>query len=182
MTNGGAERYFFGPVSFEQMGQGVASALDRHAGSPFALPASLWDWVRLGVPPRDWESRFMTRGFERWSVRMGVDDRLFLDGGWSAPEGQGQTTWRRIEGDGGGLAVHLHRARAYRLGARMRTEGGEARVRVVVNQLSAGSWTVGPEWEDHVLDLPSDWFRPGRNAVRLRADGEGVSVAGVWLE
>ncbi|HET9318074.1 MAG TPA: hypothetical protein VFQ51_20945, partial [Vicinamibacteria bacterium] len=171
-----------GAVSFEQMGHGVVSAWDREAGSPFALPASLWDWARLGVPPRDWESRFMTREFERWSVRMGVDDRLFLDGGWSAPEGLGQESWRRIEGDGGGLAVYLHRARAYRLGARLRTRGGEARVRVVVNQLSAGSWTAGPEWGDSVLDLPPDWFRPGRNAIRFRADADGVSVAGVWLE
>jgi hypothetical protein len=171
-----------GPVSFEQMGHGVVSAWDRQAGSPFALPASLWDWARRGVPPRDWESGFMTREFERWSVRMGVDDRLFLDGGWSAPEGEGQTTWRRIEGDGAGLAVYLHRARGYRLGARLRAASGDGRARVVVNQVPAGSWTVGPEWGDHVLDLPPDWFRPGRNAIRLRADGGDLSVAGVWLE
>lgn len=171
-----------GAVSFEQMGHGVVSAWDREAGSPFALPASLWDWVRRGMPPRDWESQFMTRAFERWSVRMGVDDRLFLEGGWSEPLGEGQETWRRLEGDGGGLAVFLHRARAYRLGARLRTDAGTARVRVVVNQVSAGSWTAGPEWGDHVLELSSDWFRPGRNAIRLRADAEGVGIAGVWLE
>ena len=68
-----------GPVSFEQMGHGAVSAWDRVAGSPFALPASLWEWARRGRAPRDWESLFMTRGFERWSVRMGVDDRLFLE-------------------------------------------------------------------------------------------------------
>ena len=33
-----------------------------------------------------------------------------------------------------------------------------------------------------MLDLSSDWFRPGRNALRMRADAEGVEVAGVWLE
>jgi hypothetical protein len=113
---------------------------------------------------------------------MGVDDRLFLDGSWSAPLGDGEATWRRLEGDGGGLAVFLHRARGYRLGARLRTEGGPVRVRVVVNQVSAGSWRAGAEWEDHVLDLPADWFRPGRNAIRLRPDAGGVRVAGVWLE
>lgn len=171
-----------GAVSFEQMGHGVVSAWDREAGSPFALPGSLWDWARHGVPPRDWESRFMTRGFERWSVRMGVDDRLFLEGGWSAPESLGQETWRRIEGEAGSLSVHLHRARAYRLGARLRSEAGPTRVRVVLNQQPAGSWTAGVEWSDHVLDLPPDWFRPGRNTLRLRTDAEGVRVAGVWLE
>ena len=171
-----------GPVSFEQMGHGAASAWDRVAGSPFALPASLWDWLRHGRAPRDWESLYMTRGYERWSVRMGVDDRLFLEGAWSPPQGGGQETWRTLEGESSALAVFLHRARDYRLGARLRTGSGTARVRVVVNQIPAGSWTVGPEWNDHVLDLSSDWFRPGRNAIRLRADAAGLRVAGVWLE
>jgi len=111
-----------------------------------------------------------------------VDDRLFLEGGWSAPESLGQETWRRIEGEAGSLSVHLHRARAYRLGARLRSEAGPTRVRVVLNQQPAGSWTAGVEWSDHVLDLPPDWFRPGRNTLRLRTDAEGVRVAGVWLE
>ena len=171
-----------GPVAFEQMGHGVVSAWDRAAGSPFALPASLFDWLRAGRPPRDWEAQYMTREFERWSVRMGVDDRLFLEGGWSEPLGQGQVTWRRIDGEAATLAVHLHRARAYRLGARLRHPRGPARVRVVLNQQPAGSWSAGPSWEDHVLDLSPDWFRAGRNALRLRTEAEGVEVAGVWLE
>jgi hypothetical protein len=171
-----------GAIGFEQMGHGVVSAWDRAAGSPFALPASLLDWLRGGPAPRDWESQYMTREFERWSIRMGVDDRLFLEGGWSAPLGEGQETWRRVEGEGGIVSVFLHRARDYRLGVRMRAATAGTRVRVVLNQQSAGSWTVGPEWEDHVLDLSSDWFRPGRNTIRLRADAEGVGVAGVWLE
>lgn len=112
---------------------------------------------------------------------MGVDDRLFLEGGWSAPLGEGQITWRRIEGEGGTVSVFLHRARDYRLGVRMRGAAG-TRVRVVVNQQAAGSWMVGPEWQDHTLDFSADWFRPGRNALRFRAEAEGVEVAGVWLE
>ena len=171
-----------GPVSFEQMGHGATSALDRTMGSPFALPASLWEWVRGGPAPRDWESLYMTREHERWSVRMGVDDRLFLESGWSAPLGEGQVTWRRIEGEAGALAVHLHRARGYRLGARLRRPEGPVRVRLVLNQQPAGSWTTGPSWEDHVLELSPDWFRPGRNTLRLRTDAAGVEVAGVWLE
>jgi hypothetical protein len=55
-------------------------------------------------------------------------------------------------------------------------------VRVVLNQQPAGSWSAGPSWEDHVLDLSPDWFRAGRNALRLRTEAEGVEVAGVWLE
>ena len=90
-----------GPIAFEQMGHGAVSAWDRALGSPFALPGSVFEWMERGTPPRDWESQYVTRPFERWSVRMGVDDRLFLEGGWSEPQGEGQVTWRRIEGEGG---------------------------------------------------------------------------------
>jgi hypothetical protein len=168
-----------GPVAFEQMGHGVVSAWDRAAGSPFALPGSLFEWMRSGTPPRDWEALYMDRGFERWSVRMGEDDRLFLAGGWSEPRGLGKDRARAIEGEAAVLNVPLHRARPYTFGIRMR---GTGRVRLVVNQQPAGSFTAGPEWSDHTVDLSADWFRPGRNALRLRAETEGVEVAGVWLE
>ena len=168
-----------GPVAFEQMGHGVVSAWDRAAGSPFALPGSLFEWMTNGTPPRDWEALYMDRGFERWSVRMGEDDRLFLAGGWSEPRGLGKDRARAIEGEAAVLNVPLHRARPYTFGIRMR---GSGRVRLVVNQQPAGSFTPGPEWSDHTLDLSADWFRPGRNALRIRTDTEGVEVAGVWLE
>jgi hypothetical protein len=168
-----------GPVAFEQMGHGVVSAWDRAAGSPFALPGSFFEWLRSGTPPRDWEALYMDRGFERWSVRMGEDDRLFLAGGWSEPRGLGKDRARRIEGEAAVLNVPLHRARPYAFGIRMR---GSGRVRLVVNQQPAGSFTAGPEWSDHTLELSADWFRPGRNSLRLRAEAEGVEVAGVWLE
>jgi hypothetical protein len=169
-----------GPVAFEQMGHGVVSAWDRSAGSPFALPGSLFQWLKDGTPPRDWEALYMERGFERWSVRMGEDDRLFLAGGWSEPRGTGKDRARAIEGEAAVLNVPLHRARPYTFGIRMR---GSGRVRLVLNQQSAGSFTAGPEWSDHTVDLSADWFRPGRNALRLRAEDAGaVLVAGVWLE
>ncbi len=169
-----------GPVAFEQMGHGVVSAWDRAAGSPFALPGSLLEWLASGTPPRDWEALYMDRGFERWSVRMGEDDRLFLAGGWSEPRGLGQDRARAIEGEVAVLNVPLHRARAYRFGIRRR---GAGRVRVVVNQQPAGSFTAGPEWDDHTLELSADWFRPGRNALRLRVEDAGaVLVSGAWLE
>jgi hypothetical protein len=121
----------------------------------------------------------MDRGFERWSVRMGEDDRLFLAGGWSEPRGLGKDRARVIEGEAAVLNVPLHRARPYTFGIRMR---GTGRVRLVLNQQPAGSFTPGPEWSDHTLSLSADWFRPGRNALRIRAEAEGVQVAGVWLE
>jgi hypothetical protein len=168
-----------GAIAFEQMGHGVVSAWDRAAGSPFALPGSLFEWMRGGTPPRDWEALYMDRGFERWSVRMGEDDRLFLAGGWSEPRGLGKDRARAIEGEAAVLNVPLHRARPYTFGIRMK---GTGRVRLVVNQQPAGSFTAGPEWRDYTLDLSADWFRPGRNSLRLRAEAEGVEVAGVWLE
>lgn len=169
-----------GPVAFEQMGHGVVSAWDRAAGSPFALPGSLFEWGRSGTPPRDWEALYMDRGFERWSVRMGEDDRLFLAGGWSEPRGLGRDRARAIEGEAAVLNVPLHRARPYTFGIRMK---GTGRVRLVVNQQPAGSFAAGPEWGDHTIDLSADWFRPGRNAFRFRAEEAGaVLVAGVWLE
>jgi hypothetical protein len=168
-----------GPVAFEQMGHGVVSAWDRGLGSPFALPGSVFEWMRSGTPPRDWEPLYMDRGFERWSVRMGEDDRLFLAGGWSEPRGLGKDRSRAIEGDAAVLNVPLHRARQYTFGIRMR---GTGRVRLVLNQQPAGSFAAGPEWSDHTIDLSADWFRPGRNSLRLRAEAEGVEVAGVWLE
>jgi hypothetical protein len=168
-----------GPVAFEQMGHGVVSAWDRAAGSPFALPGSLFEWMRSGTPPRDWEALYMDRGFERWSVRMGEDDRLFLAGGWSEPRGLGKDRSRAIEGDAAVLNVPLHRARPYTFGIRMR---GTGRVRLVVNQQPAGSFEAASEWSDHTVELSGDWFRPGRNSLRLRTEAEGVEVAGVWLE
>jgi hypothetical protein len=168
-----------GPVAFEQMGHGVVSAWDRALGSPFAVPGSFFEWMRSGTPPRDWEALYMDRGFERWSVRMGEDDRLFLAGGWSEPRGLGKDRARAIEGEAAVLNVPLHRARPYTFGIRMR---GTGRVRLVVNQQPAGSFVAGSAWSDHTVELSGDWFRPGRNSLRLRAEAEGVEVAGVWLE
>ncbi len=179
---------YAGPVAFEQMGHAVVSQVDRALGSPFSLPAALVDRLRRGVPLAAWESRYSQRPYSRWSVRMGLDERLFLEDGWSAPEDREGTPARRLTGASAGLVVPLHQPRETRFGLRLRLVPGSgaapARVRVLVNQRVAGSLEAGPAWADAELLVPADFWRPGRNAVRLRLldEGTSVSVAGLWLE
>lgn len=179
---------YAGPVAFEQMGHAAVSQVDRAVGSPFSLPASLYDWLRAGVPPAAWESLYTQRPYARWSVRMGLDERLFLEDGWSAPEVLEGTPARRLAGDSAGLVVPLHQPREARLGLRLRlapgATAGSARLRLLVNQRVAGSVEAGPAWADAELAVPGDFWRPGRNAVRLRLldEGTSVAVAGLWLE
>jgi hypothetical protein len=177
-------------VTFEEMGKGAVSLVDRAIGSPFSLPASLASWLRGGPAPADYESLYMERPHVRWSVRMGTDDRIFLEDGWSEPRTRADVAFRAIERDSAGLVVPLHRPGPYRLGARLRAEGGgegdSLRVRVLVNQRVVGSWTAGGEWADEALDVPADALRPGRNFVRLRRVGGPatvavIEIAGVWL-
>jgi hypothetical protein len=84
--------------------------------------------------------------------------------------------------------VPLHQPRDARLGLRLRlapgAAGSEARLRVLVNQRVAGSLVAGADWADAELLVPADFWRPGRNAVRLRLldEGKSVAVAGLWLE
>jgi hypothetical protein len=172
-------------VSFEEMGHGAVSFVDRTLGSPFSLPASLWAWWRTGRAPADYEALYMERRHGRWTIRMGEGERLFLEDGWSAPGLCQGTPCRRVLGDSAGLVVPLHRAAESWFGIRLRREGpGAARVRVVVNQRPIGVLEVPPDWQDAVLEAPAAVLRPGRNLVRLRLlDGAaGVAVAGAWLE
>jgi hypothetical protein len=180
---------YAGPVAFEEMGRGAVSLVDRAVGSPFALPASLWTWLRGGPAPADYESLFMERRYARWAIRMGEDDRMFLEDGWSAPREDAGVSFRQIARGGAGLVVPLHEARAYQLGARLRPLGAmpPQRVRVLVNERFVGAWDLGAEWEDYELEVPADALRMGRNAVRLRRPGDGpwegtIAVAGAWLE
>ena len=178
---------YAGPVSFEEMGRGAAAVVDRRVGSPFSLPASLVEWWRSGRSPADWESLYMQRRHARWGVRMGLDERMFLDDGWSAPRDENGTTARRIVGGSAGLVVPLHGPRAYRFGLRVRSEPGELRLRVLLNDRFLGALDVGPDWADREVAIPMDAARGGRNFLRLRRPGEGpwegeIAVAGAWLE
>ena len=179
---------YAGPVPFEDMAKGAVSLVDRALGSPFSLPASLWGWLRGGPQPADYESLFMERRHARWSIRMGTDDRIFLEDGWSEPREIEGVPCRLIARGSAGLVVPLHEARPYRFGARLRSVGpGASRLRVLVNDRIAGSWDAGTSWSDYGLDVPADALRPGRNFIRLKRVGESTqdaafAVAGAWLE
>lgn len=176
------------PVAFEDMGRGAVSLVDRTVGSPFSLPASLLEWLRSGRPPADYESLYIERRYSRWSVRMGLDDRIFLEDGWSDPKQVLGSPCRVLVGEGAGLVVPLHRARPYRLGARLAfaAEGATPMgARVVVNQRPVGGWDVAPgEWQEVSLEIPAEALRAGRNLFRIRrAEGTGeLAVAGLWLD
>jgi hypothetical protein len=177
------------PVSFEDMGRGAVSLVDRTVGSPFSLPASLVEWARSGRPPADYESLFLERRHARWSVRMGLDDRIFLEDGWSEPKELLGSSCRTLVGEGAGVVVPLHRPARYRLGARLLwrdgAASGTAAVSAIVNQkLLGGVGVDAGGWRDVSIDVPPEVLRPGRNTLRLRwSGGEGeLAVAGLWLD
>lgn len=172
------------PVSFEEMGHAAVSAVDRAVGSPFSLPGALLGWALGGPRPADYESGYAERLHSRWSIRMGVDDRLYLEDGWSAPLARDGAEERLIVGASAGLVVPLHRAQPYRLGLRLRGPEG-ARLRVLVNQRPLAEWGLGPELADYEAPCPAELLRPGRNFVRLRVLGEPdqrPAAAGAWME
>ena len=170
------------PVAFDDMGRGTVSLVDRILGSPFSLPGALVQRWRTGRPLADYESLYMERRYARWTVRMGWDDRLFLEDGWSAPESKPGVSWRRVVGDSAGLVVPLHRSVASIFGVRIRAQE-PTRCRLVVNDSILGSCEVGAEWSDCTYDVPAERLRRGRNFVRLWRLGEGsLEVAGAWLE
>ncbi len=176
------------PVTFEQMGHGFVSQIDRLMGSPFSLPASLAEWARSGRHPAEYESLFMTRPHSRWTTRMGVDDRLFLEDGWSAPLSIEGTRCRLLIGRSAGLVVPLHKARPSRFGARLIATGGDEAalpVKVMLNERRVGRWFVTGGWRDYWLEVDSQALKAGRNDIRLRQAARGtrrLAVAGTWLE
>src|SRR6185436_16571832 len=99
------------PIAFEQMGHAAVSQVDRALGSPFSLPGSLWEWALHGRAVSEYESLFVQRPYARWAVRMGLDERLFLEDGWSAPESRDGVPSRSLTGESAGLVIPLHGAR-----------------------------------------------------------------------
>jgi hypothetical protein len=178
------------PVAFEEAGRGVLSVVDRTVGSPFSLPAALVEWMRSGRPPADYESLYMERRYGRWSVRMGLDERMFLEDGWSALSEQDGLACRYLSGAGAGFVLPLHGPRPYHIGGRIRLAAGaspDLRLRIVVNQRPAGLLELTPAWADLGVDVPAEAFHPGRNSIRLRVVGpatvaRAVAVAALWAE
>jgi hypothetical protein len=93
------------PVTFEEMGAGAAGMVDRSVGSPFSLPGALLAKLLHGTPIRDYEASFAERRHARFLVRMGVDDSLYLEGGWSAPRLLSGETSRLMRADAGLVEV-----------------------------------------------------------------------------
>ncbi len=184
---------YSGPVAFEEMGHAAVSQVDRALGSPFSLPGALAERVASGRALADYESLFMERPFARWTIRMGLDDRLFLEDGWSAPQHVDGVSFRSLSGVSAGLAVALHRPLDYRLTLRAVllpvTPGASprpARVRLMVNARPGATVEVGADWADVAALLPASALRAGKNLLRLRlltSDLEArLAVAGVSLE
>lgn len=179
---------YSGPIAFETMGHSVVTQLDRAIGSPFSLPGSLWSLLTRGRGLPEYESAYMERRHGRFSIRMGDDDRIFLEDGWGAAQTLDGATVRPLAAGSAGLVVPLHDARPYELGARVRVLGAPgARLRVLLNDRVVGLWEVGPSPVDQVLSVPSEVVRPGRNALRFKRPGDGpwdgtIAVAGVWMD
>ncbi|HEY3119080.1 MAG TPA: hypothetical protein VGL15_00535 [Vicinamibacteria bacterium] len=174
---------YAGPITFEEMGHGAVSQVDRLIGSPASLPASLLEWLRTGRRPADYESLFAERPYARWAVRMGLDERMFLEDGWSATAVREGAVCRLIEGAAAAVVVPLHGPRPAQVGARLSAIGSEpARVRVLWNDRPIGSWDVGGGWNDYELELPVEVQRAGRNFLRLRLASGAVAVAGLWVD
>ncbi len=176
---------YSGPVAFEEMGRGVLSVIDRRLGSPFSLPGSLWERATAGRPLADYESLFVERPFSRWSVRFGIDERLFLEDGWSAAALEDGVWFRSVAGESAGLVVPLHRAAPYRVGIRARAAGaGRLAVRLLINTRPFGVWEIEEAWSDHEAVVATDALRAGRNTIRLRvvsAPSSRLDVAGAWI-
>jgi hypothetical protein len=174
------------------MGHAAVSQIDRALGSPFSLPGALVERAASGRALADYESLFMQRPFSRWTIRMGLDDRLFLEDGWSAPARRGEASYRSLLGASAGLAVALHRPLDYRLTLRAAVlgdagaAGAAARVRAVVNQQALDACDFGPDWSECETLLPARVLRGGRNLLRLRlvalSPGARLAVAGASLE
>ena len=118
---------------------------------------------------------------------MGLDERMFLEDGWSEPRDESGVIARRIVSGSAGLVIPLHGPRPYRFGLRARSDGPSQRLRVLFNDRFLGAGDVGPDWTDLEVDVPAEAVRPGRNYLRLRRPGEGpregeIAVAGAWLD
>jgi hypothetical protein len=177
---------YSGPVTFEEMGRGASGVIDRSIGSPFSLPGALWERIRRGRALTDYESLFTERPFSRWSVRFGIDERIFLEDGWSEAREADGVLYRSVEGESAGFIVPLHRSVSYRLGIRARARAGTTTaVRIIVNQRPAGVVQIEPSWGDHEISVSASFLRPGRNFVRLRILGDAgagaIDVSGAWM-
>ncbi len=182
---------YAGPVSFEEMGHAAVSQIDRALGSPFALPGALWERATTGRALSEYEALFSERPHARWSVRMGLDERLFLEDGWSLLGAHEGVKYRSLVGPSAGFVVALHRPREALFGLRAAAWGARpdapVRVRVIANGQAVAAFDLPASWTDAQALIPEAALRAGKNLLRVRlVDGPPeaarVAVAGAWLE
>ena len=150
-------------------------------GSPFALPGSLFEWMTSGTPPRDWEALYMT-------ARIRAVERAHGRGRPAVPGGRlvgaARARARTARARSRARRARLERPAAPRARATVRQPHAAPGPRPAGREPAArGLLDGGPGMGATTCSIsPQDWFRPGRNALRIRAEAEGVEVAGVWLE
>lgn len=176
-----------GPVPFVDQATGVANQLDAAIGSPWSLPASLYRRWTEGAPLSTFEARYLEDRFSSLTIRMGSEDRLYLDDGWSTPLPVEGVIARQITGAGAGVHLPIHKPRPYSLGLRSRALS-EARLQVElwINNQRVDAFSVSSEWGEHTTEVDARVLRAGRNPLRIvvirdRGDA-GLAVAGLWFE
>jgi hypothetical protein len=198
-----AEAYFRGrlpmadAVPFSAAAHATIDGVDARFGNPFSLPAAIFRRWRDGTPLASFENRHLDRLYSTLVIRMDVDDRLFLEDGWSAPYAVSGTatergdsaagTYRRLRGVGASVILPLHAPRDSRLGLRARAQGSEAsRYEIWLNGRRIQQLTVTPMWTSFEIDAPAAAFVAGRNRLRINAAdvaSEGrLLVQGFWVD
>lgn len=188
-----ASAYFSGrfsnsdSVPFVDEARGVANELDARIGSPFSLPAALYRRAFQGLPLTAFEGTYLDRRFSTLSIRMGQDDRLFLDDGWSPPFETDGVRARRVIGSAAGVTLPVHSPHPSLLGLRLRSATGEAfTVELWMNDRRVDAFDAPAGWADHEAVVVAEVLREGRNSLRIVGVGEGsegaLVVAGVWFD
>jgi hypothetical protein len=175
------------PVPFVDQARGVAEQVDANLGSPFSLPAALYRLAFDGVPLTAFEGRYLERPYSTITIRMGLEDRLFLDDGWSAPAALEGVDARRVVGPGAGVTLPIHAPRPYRLGLQCRAvDTPSLSFELWINDRRVGSFEARAEWAGHEAGVDAEVLRAGRNQLRIvpiMTGGVGqLAVSGLWFE
>ena len=192
LWNGLFARAYFGgvlsiaeTVPFVDQASAVTHELDGVIGSPASLPAALFRFVAEGEPLAEFEGRYLDRLYSTITLRMGLEDRLFLDDGWSAPVVVDGMSARRIEA-GAGVHLPIHRPRPYRLGLRCRATSPGVTFELWINDRRVGAFAAGQTWKEYESDVPAEILRAERNSLRIAVNRTGerspLEVAGVWFD
>lgn len=170
-------RYRIGqPVSFGDVGAWQADEIHGAIGHPPSYPANLLYAARHRVAPGRYDllrtSRFLgdpSRPYGR--VDFGLNDDVFLEGGWHSPERDGDTTFRWGRAIGG-LIIPLDRPADLLIQVRLRPfEWPDAPPQALVVEVNGSPFDAVPVaagWTVVERATPRDVWRAGPNRVTLR--------------